>query len=197
MKKIFAILLTAALAFSVTGCGNKNTDDNFTQTSQGGASVDENGNAIAGTTIDGAGKEVDMKKVDGVELNSIKAEGVESEGAVGAYNVSIESAKLVDVENGKVLIVSFGFKNKSSEAVAFDNVMSVDALQGDTAVNASVITGYDGINILSAVELIESGKSTTVQKAYTLTDTETPVEIMVYKYAQPGGDKVVKTFNLK
>lgn len=197
MKKIFAMLLTAALILSMTGCGSKNTDDNLTQTSQGGASVDENGNAIAGTTIDGAGKEVDMKKVEGVELNSIKAEGVESDGAVGAYNVSIESAKLVDTENGKVLVVSFGFKNKSSEAVAFDNVMSVDALQGDTEAKASVITGYDGINILSAVELIESGKSTTVQKAYTLTDTETPVEIMVYKYAQPDGDKVVKTFNLK
>lgn len=197
MKKIFALILTAVLAFSVTGCGNKNTDDNSAEVVQGGASVDENGNAIAGTAIDGAGKEVDMKKVDGVELNSVKSEDVASEDTIGGCNVAIEDAKLVDTENGKVLVVSFGFKNKTSAAVAFDNLMTVEVTQGDADVKASVITGYDGINILSGVELIDSGKSTTVQKAYTLTDTETPVQIMVYKYAEPDGDRVMKMFNLK
>ena len=61
----------------------------------------------------------------------------------------------------------------------------------------TVITNMEGINILSGVEAIESGKSTTVQKTYILSDDTTPVEVRAYKYAESSGDSLNAVFNLK
>lgn len=192
MKKIFAIILTASLAFAMAACDKKDT------VVQGGPSVDENGNEIAGTAVDGAGKEADIDKLDGQELKEGELKkGVESKGKIAGYNVSIDKAKIVETDDQKVLVVSMSFKNNSSKPMSFDGIISVDVMQNQKEMLPTVVTGLDGINILSGTEVIEPGKSTTIQKTFTLFDEETPVYVYAYKYGEADGDNLAKIFNLK
>lgn len=193
MKKFIGIILTFSLALMITACGKAD------KPSQGGASLDDKGNEIAGTTIDGAGKEVDMDKVEGVELESIDPnnEKVKDEGRIGNMQVSIEDAKVMTQDDTKILVVSFGFKNLNTSDVAFDNLISVDVTQKGVSLMPTVIMGVEGINVLSGVELMPKGKETTVQKTFVLSDEETPVDVTVYKYGEAGGTTLMKAFNLK
>lgn len=193
MKKFIGIILTFSLALMITACGKAD------KPSQGGASLDDKGNEIAGTTIDGAGKEVDMDKVEGVELESIDPnnEKVKDEGRIGNMQVSIEDAKVMTQDDTKILVVSFGFKNLNTSDVAFDNLISVDVTQKGVSLMPTVIMGVEGINVLSGVELMPKGKETTVQKTFVLSDEGTPVDVTVYKYGEAGGTTLMKAFNLK
>ena len=193
MKKLLAILAAASLVLTMTACGN--SGDAGSSVTQGGAAVDEKGNEIVGTTIDGAGKEVDMKKVDGKTLESSSSEKL-SKGKIGANHVSIDSAKLVQTEESKVLVVSLTYENNSTEAAAFSNRFTVDATQNGTKIMPAVVN-MEGINVLSGVEVIDPGQKTRVQKTYFITDEETPVSIMVQKYGMPEEGQVEKVFNLK
>lgn len=192
MKKIFAVILTASLAFAMAACDKKDT------VVQGGPQLDESGNEIAGTAIDGAGKEADMDKLDGQYLAEGELKkGVESKGKIAGYNVSIEDAKVIQTDEQKVLVLSFKFKNNSSKAMAFDGMISVDVMQNQKEMLPTVVTGLDGLNVLSGTELIEPGKSTTVQKTFTVFDEETPVYVYAYKYGEADGESLAKMFNLK
>lgn len=193
MKKFIGIILTFTLALMITACGNTN------KPSQGGASIDDKGNEIAGTTIDGAGKEVDMDKVEGVELESIDSdnEKVHDDGRIGNMEVSIEDAKVMTQDDTKILVVSFDFKNLNSSDMAFDNLISVDVTQEGVSLMPTVVTGVKGINVLSGVELIPKGKETTVQKTFVLSNDQAPVDVTVYKYGETGGTTLMKAFNLK
>ena len=193
MKKFIGIILTFSLALMITACGKAD------KPSQGGASLDDKGNEIAGTTIDGAGKEVDMDKVEGVELESIDPnnEKVKDEGRIGNMQVSIDAATVMTQDDTKILVGSFGFKNLNTSDVAFDNLISVDVTQKGVSLMPTVIMGVEGINVLSGVELMPKGKETTVQKTFVLSDEETPVDVTVYKYGEAGGTTLMKAFNLK
>lgn len=193
MKKLLAILAAASLVLTMTACGN--SGDAGSSVTQGGAAVDEKGNEIPGTTIDGAGKEVDMKKVDGKTLNSDTSDRL-SKGDIGANHVSIDSAKLVETEDSKILVVSFTYENNSTEAAAFSNRFTVNATQNETKMMPAVVN-MEGINVLSGVEVIDPGKKTRVQKTYFVTDEETPVTVMVQKYGLPEDGQVEKVFLLK
>ncbi len=190
MERILAIIMAVSMALAISACGSNN------EVTQGTASVDENGNMIVGTTIDGAGDEVDMKAVEGEKLSEVKTEA-KTESKIGDYTVTIEDAKVIDKDGEKLVVVSYTFKNKSGEPVAFDNVMVSDAKQGTNELVGAVVTGVEGINILSGVEIIESGKSTNVQKVYKLANEAEAVNISVYKYGAAEEGFIEKTFNLK
>lgn len=194
MKKLLAIIAAMSLVLAMTACG-ENVDVGSSVT-QGGAAVDEKGNEIPGTTIDGAGKEVDMNKVDGKTLESSPETATTSKGEIGASYVSIDSAKLVETEDSKILVVSFTYENNSSEAAAFSNRFTVDVTQQDIKMMPAVVN-MEGINVLSGVEVIDPGQKTKVQKTYFVTDEETPVNVFVQKYGMPEDGQVQKTFNLK
>lgn len=194
MKKILAVIAAVSLVFAMAGCNKK---DGGSSVTQGSAAVDSEGNEIKGTTIDGAGKEVDMKKVEGESLKAEKdAEGESSKGDVSGFDVSIDEAKVMTTEESKVLVVSFSFKNTSSEPAAFGNLFTVEVTQDGNKVMPTVVN-TDGVNVLSAVELIDPGVKTKVQKTYVLSDEENPVEVIVYKYAEPENGMLKKKFNLK
>lgn len=190
MKKVLALVLASILTLSMAGCGKDTIE------SQGTGVIDESGNVVAGTTIDGAGKEVNINAVEGDKLTSVKGE-IDSSATIGNYGVSVEDAKVIDYNGEKNIVVTFNFKNKSSDNVAFDNVMVVEAKQGSSELLGNVVQGVEGINILSAVELIGKGDKTTAQKVYKLSDDETPVDITVYQYGNSTGTVISKTFNLK
>ncbi len=194
MKKVLAVIAAMSLVFSMAACG-KNRDSGKTVT-QGGAAVDSDGNEIKGSTIDGAGKEVDMDKIDGKSLSSEKIEGVKTNGEVAGFDISIDEAKIVENEDSNIIVISFSFKNTSSEPLAFDNLFSTDVTQNGSKLMPTVVNA-EGINVLSGVEIIDPGQKTKVQKTYIISDEENPVEVMVYKYAEPTGDILKKVFNVK
>lgn len=199
MKKILTVILAASLMMAVSACGKNASDgDAGKGVVQGGAAVDEQGNEIVGTTIDGAGAEVDMKKIEGTEL---KAESGKASGKIRDFEVSVGEAKTLETEvegqNKKVVIVAFTFKNKSSQPAAFDNALKVTAMQGDTVLNAKPVSGIEGLNMLSGVEFVDPKKTNNVQKVFVLADDETPVTVTVSKPDEQDEESVTRTFNLK
>lgn len=188
MKKLLALALVSVLTLSMAGCGEKN------DIMDSPAQVDENGNVIAGTAIEGAGKEVDLDKVEGDKLTAVESDA-QSKAKLDDYDVSIEDAKIFEFEGQKKLAVTFTFKNKSETPVAFDNVMVVDVRQGGKElVGGKVVMGVPGINILSGVEMIEKGTETTVQRTFDVLNEEA-VTVTVYEYS--GDAAITKTFNVK
>ena len=196
MKKILAIIAAMSLVFSMSACGKKNNDDAGSSVTQGGVAVDADGNKIPGSTIDGAGKEVDMDKIEGEPLEIDENVDKKSKGDIGSYYVSIDEAKTMVAGDSKILVVSFTFENKSNQPAAFSNVFSVDFTQNETKMTGVPIN-VDGVNVNSAVELIDPGKSTKVQRVRYISDEETPVQVSVYKYGEPAGDCVKKIFKLQ
>ena len=203
MKKFIAIFAVVALMLSASACGKKDKTDNsatptsVSDTSDGSAAVDENGNEIKGTAVVGAGDEVDMKKVEGDKVKAEKKDNEPVSGTIAGLKVGIGDAKVMQTEQSKIFVVTFDFKNTTGSPLAFDNIISVDVTQNGSKLMPTVITNMEGINILSGVEAIESGKSTTVQKTYILSDDTTPVEVRAYKYAESSGDSLNAVFNLK
>lgn len=188
MKKLLALALASVLVLSMAGCGEKN--DIIDSPGQ----VDENGNVIAGTAIEGAGKEVDLDALEGDNLTSVVGD-TKSEAKLDDYDVSIDDAKIFEFEGQKKVAITFTFKNRGDEPVSFDNVMVVDTKQGETElVGGKVVMGVPGINILSAVEMIEKGTETTVQKTYDVLNDE-PITVVVFEYN--GDTAISKTFNVK
>ena len=176
------------MALSMAACGEKN------DIVESPAIVDESGNPVAGTAIEGAGDEVDLGAVDGENLTAVEGD-TKSSMKLDNYNVSIDEAKVFEFEGQKKVAITFTFKNKGSEAVSFDNVMVVEASQGGTElVGGRIVTGVPGINVLSAVEMIEKGTETTVQRTYDVFNDE-PITVVVYEYGN--GDAISKTFNVK
>lgn len=203
MKKFIAIFAVVALMLSASACGKKNKTDNsaaptsVSDTSDGSAALDNDGNEIKGTAVVGAGDEVDMKKVEGDKVKAEKRDDKPVSGTIAGLKVGIGDAKVMQTEQSTIFVVTFDFKNTTGSPLAFDNIISVDVTQNGSKLMPTVITNMEGINILSGVEAIESGKSTTVQKTYILSDDTTPVEVTAYKYAEASGDSLNAVFNLK
>lgn len=203
MKKFIAIFAVVALMLSASACGKKNKPDNsaaptsVSDTSDGSAAVDDDGNEIKGTAVVGAGDEVDMKKVEGDKVKAEKRDDKPVSGTIAGLKVGIGDAKVMQTEQSKIFVVTFNFKNTTGSPLAFDNIISVDVTQNGSKLMPTVITNMEGINILSGVEAIEPDKSTTVQKTYILSDDTTPVEVTAYKYAEASGDSLNAVFNLK
>ncbi len=194
MRKFLTILAATALMLSMAACGN---NDPSSSTEQGGATIDDNGNAVIGTTIDGASAEVDMDKVEGTELKLDKKASGDTKAELGGLKVELGEAKIMDTEEGKLLILSFEFKNKTADPIGFDNIVEVEVSQNNSELRTTLVNGVEGINVRSGIELIDPGKSTVVQKAYPIFDSEAPVVVTAYKYGAPADDRITATFNLK
>ena len=196
MKRICALMIALSIALMIGGCGSKVTKgDAGKAVVQGGASVDENGEEIVGTTIDGAGAEVDMDKIEGKALTGTNDSKTAK---MGDYKVSVDDAKLteaeVEGETRKLFVVTFTFKNGSKDNAAFDNVLTAKAYQGESELLAKSVSGVEGLNMRSGVEFIDPGRTTRVQKAYEVKDETTAVTVRV---ESADGEGIEKTFNLQ
>lgn len=211
MKKILSLFLIAALSLAVTACEKKtdtsksnhtpeiSEDGEFVrQSGETSAIVDTEGNAIPGTSQDNASDEVDMSKFDGEEMAVVEPgeNAVPSSGAIGHFDVSIDEAKIIERDGNKAVIISYTFKNNTSYPKSFDSIMATDVTQNGMSMQPTVITDIDGITALAACENIESGEEIKLQKMFVITDTETPVDVVVYKYEEPNGAQIAKSFKL-
>lgn len=213
MKKLLSILLTAALALSIASCGKKTVSDtgksNHTPetTSEGtfvrkdgetSAIVDTDGNAIPGTSQDNASSEVDMSKFDGETLSVAEStdSSLPSSAAIGNFDVSIDEAKIIERDGNKAVIILYSFKNNTSYPKSFDSVMATEVTQNGLSMQPTVITDIDGITALAACENIEPGEEINLQKMFVITDTQTPVDVLVYKYGEADGTQISRSFKL-
>lgn len=156
--------------------------------------------AVLSVAMTSCGKKngVDMKKVDGQALESVAGEkDAEANGTVAGMELTVKEAKLIDYEGRKVAVISIDVKNTNSSAKAYSDLLSEDVTQDGSNLNSVLITEVEGVNLMAKMDKIESGKKETVQVAYAVNDETAPIEIMIYEYAAPGGEKVTKSFNLK
>lgn len=206
MKKGLLLLMAAIVSMSLVSCGNKTNDsadgtqssEATTSATQGTESTQESTTPVPGTSIENASDEVDMSKIDGTELSDTTPEdsSLSDSAKIGNFDVSIEDAKVIDYEDNKVVVVSFKFKNGNSTPMAFSGIMSVEATQNGSELRSVFVSDVEGVNLNSTIQEVESGKTTTVQKAYLLSDETSDVNIRVYMYGEPGGDSVAKAFKL-
>ena len=183
MKKILLITAALAIALTAAGCGKKDK---------------KTGDPVTDYAVN-ASENVDMNKLSGDELTSVKpADGVKESGAIGKYEVGIDKAKVIDYNDEKVVIVSFDFKNNSSQDANFAGAMNVTIEQGGAELRSVNLNGVDGYDIASTAQIIEKGKKITVQRAYALSDNETAVDITVKAFdAENNEGSVSKTFEIK
>ena len=195
MKKFLTIMMAMMLVASMASCGKDKS------VSQGGGMQDENGNVIQGTTIDGAIAEVDMDKVDGEVAQKQEDTKEKTKATIANLDVKMGDAKIMTIDDHKVIILSFDYKNKTDEPTSFDANIKVEVTQEaqklTAPVDLSVLNNIEGLNIRSSIETVDKGKSATVQKAYVLRDEEMPVTVNVYKYGEPSGEGIYKTFAVK
>lgn len=194
-KKILIIIAAFALAASAAGCGQvKDTTEN-TQTAQ----TEKNGQTktdVSGNYADGASKNVDMDKVDGVDLDS-ESDKADSSATLEESAVSIEDAKVVDYEGKRLVIVSYKFTNKSNSDQSFTALMKSEAYQDGLSIsNAIGDFNIEGFEPASTAEIIAPGKTITVQEAFLLVN-DAPVEVVVQEFHSQSGVNVTKTFNLQ
>ena len=188
-------MVAMMLVASMASCGKDKS------VSQGGGMQDENGNVIQGTTIDGSFDEVDMDKVDGEVAQKQEDTNENTKATIADLDVKMGDAKIMTIDNHKVIILSFDYKNKTDEPTSFDANITVEVTQEaqklTAPVDLSVLNNIEGLNIRSSIETVDKGKSATGQKAYVLRDDQTPVTVNAYKYGEPSGEGIYKTFAVK
>lgn len=194
MKKTFLIISALIVSMSLASCGAKNAKKQDTNTAPEG-SVEQQLADFGKNASDN----VDMNKIEGEDLTAAEnAEGTESKGDLGVYEVSIDDAKVVDYNDKKVVLVSFSFKNNSSSDINFAGAMSVEAIQGESVLAPAVVTGVEGFDSTTLAQNVSKGEKIKVQRAYNLADGETPVTFYVDAFDKTVSDATVeKTFNLK
>ncbi len=183
MKKTLVITaVSLILALSVTGCGCKKSSSNTSGSD----------NAYTQDVEQNYSKNVDMDKVDGQEAASETEESA-YKGKVGDSQIVIEDAKIMEYEGDKVAVVSFSYTNKGSDAASFSSLFSVTAYQNMSELPSAVVVA-DGVEILSAEERVEKGKTITVQKVFKLRD-DSALTVNVTEFNQNEDSTVLaKTF---
>lgn len=195
-RNILIALLAAVLAVSLAGCGTKTS----TKTSQS----EKDQLADYGKN---ASDSANMSKVSGTSLSedtSASDSDVKASGKIGSYEIGIEDAKMIDYTDktagttGKVLLVSFSYKNEASAAATFSSVMKVSAEQNEKSLAPTVVTDVEGFNSETLAQSVKKGEKITVQKSYAIKDTESPVTITVKGFdATKNAGSVSKTFKLQ
>ncbi|MGN0182400.1 MAG: DUF5067 domain-containing protein [Candidatus Ornithomonoglobus sp.] len=201
-KKSMAVILAAMLILMMASCGSKKTDNSAdtntaAEATEAAYPTDKDGNII-GTNQENAVDEVNMNKVDGEKLSQTTPDddSLEASGEISGLKVSIDSAKLVDTNDGQAIVVAFTFKNDTANPVSFDGLFDVEAFENGVSFSPMAVVGVEGVNVTSATQLIESGQAATVQKTYEYNGEEV-MNVTVQLYGEPSGDMLGTAFKLK
>ena len=167
MHKILALLAAAAMVFSMSACGKKNVT------------------------------EADIDKIEGQKVTESENSGTTSQKAAD-FDISIEDAKIIDTDEGKAILVEYKFKNNTKEEASFDGIYNTEASQNEATLSAaSAVMPAEGIDIVSAVKLVDKNETATAQKYYLLDDEETDVVVTVTRNGDNPGEAISKTFTIK
>ena len=198
MKKRLIITVAALiLAMSVAGCGQKTSNTNTPQSTNAAdasGAYENNGTQKSGEDVVYS-EQVDMDKVEGEAAKS-DSDKKEYNGDLGNVEVTIEDAKLINYEDEEVAVVSFRYKNNSDQAMPFTSKLNVEAYQNDSKLPPAVVSGVEGVELLSMAENVNPGDTITVQKAFKLRDkSPMTVEVREFVMDENSSDGLVKVFN--
>ena len=120
----------------------------------------------------------DVTKADGILLNSDTA-AEETQMEIGDVEVSIGDAKLINYEGEDVVVVEYTLKNNGDAEQNFTGVVHADGYQDDERLTPTVVTGVDGVDMMTLSQNIGKGHRISVQKAFRLKSKDEIVEIDV------------------
>ncbi len=190
MKKSLFLIAVLALTLSVSSCGKKDNKTTNQAQNQNAADISEN----YGT--EGASENVDMKKIDGEELKEEKGDN-KSSATLEESEISVEDAKLVELDGQRYVIISYKFTNQSSSAESFSSLMDATVFQDGSQLTKAIGNfKIEGLDVNAAAEKIEKGKTITVQEIYGVT-SDAPITVTVKEFHSTANVSAVKTFNLK
>lgn len=159
-KKIIAsalaMLMTAAM---LAGCGGS------------GGGADKMGSSENKDTVD-------LAKADGTVL-STDADTQDVYAEIGDVEVAIGDAKLIEQNGEEVAVVEFTFKNNGDADANFAGVVRAEAYQEGAQLVPTVISGVDGIDMLTLSQNIGKGHQISVDKAYRLRNHDDVIEVQV------------------
>ena len=117
---------------------------------------------------------------------------------LGDYNIVIKSCRLAtDYDDKPVIIIAYDFTNNGERAESFDFTIDAKAYQNGIGLTRAYIldesANYDSDD---QERDIQKGVTLTVEVAYVLNDTTTPVDVEVMEYMSFSSKKLVKTFEL-
>lgn len=214
-KKIFTLIMAAAIAASLAGCGKQEQKqsqvvDGAAQTtpaagdisSAEGSSEQKSAEQIQDEMDNfakDADKNADMSKIDGTELEASAVEGFDTSGDLGGFEVKILGAKAADSDEGKVLVVEFEFKNNTSAEANFAGTVKTIAMQDESNLPPAAVYSAEGFEPATIAQPVGGGESIRVQKAFKLISEDTPVSLqaMLQDTIASGGAAVAAEFKLK
>lgn len=120
---------------------------------------------------------------------------MENAGTLGDYQIEIVSARIGKdyVDDNPVLIVTYKWTNNSADAASFMFAFGDKAFQDGIQCESNFFVKDQKGDVNTE---IRSGATLELEKAYTLNNTTSPVEIEVDELISFSGKKVVKTFDL-
>ena len=171
MKKIFAVIACLAVALSMSAC-----------TSGGESSTAPAGNtsstaSVASSSSASVAPASSAAEESSTAPESSEAPAAQDSGAIGDYTVSILDASLTkDYEDNDAIVISYEFTNNSDEAISFMVAIGAKAYQDGVELETAIITGDDNYSSEDLMKEIKPGATLTVQKAFALDNTTSPVE---------------------
>ena len=118
-------------------------------------------------------------------------------GNLGSYYVEIQSARIgKDYEGSPVIFVTYSFTNNSEEAQSFMFAISDIAYQDGIQLETAIVIDDDQYDSGASLLEIKTGATLTVECAYVLRNTTSPVEIEVTELLSFSNEKLTKTFEI-
>lgn len=178
MKKTALMLMLVAMAATFTACGSNQSNVSISGDHQSTSQSEDNTNEPEPSTTQ------------------------ENNGKIGDFTVSIDKAEITTSRNNqKSMLVTYTFKNGSNKTVTFDDVLSAEAYQNDTACRQAAMEDqtYDIETMLAEVK---PGETATVYEAYVLQD-DSDLTVRVSKDGQTEEEEqndttmITRTFKVK
>lgn len=136
------------------------------------------------------------KNVDSATVS--KADASSSKGNLGNYYVEIGSARFgKDYDGNSVIFITYNFTNNSNENASFLWSISDTAFQDGIQLDSALVFSdnqYD--SDASSLEL-KPGATITLEEAYVLRNTTSPVEVELTEFLSLNNNKLEKIFNIE
>ena len=155
--------------------------------------------AVSGGSGDSSNGTNNADSTSSSENAAVKTEKTNSN-SIGQYSLEIQSARLTQTYDGKpAVVVTYKYTNNSNDTptafyVAFDD----EVYQNGVGLNESYfLRDGDPYSADNKSKEIKKGSSITVESAFELNDSSTPIDVEVKELFSFNDETISKTFNLK
>lgn len=118
-------------------------------------------------------------------------------GNLGDYSVSITGYTLTtDYEGKPAVVITYEWTNNSDEAASFAFALTAQVFQNDIECDIAIVMDNDVYNANNYMKDIKPGATLSVQLAYVLQDSASPITVEVSELISFSEDKVAQTFDI-